>query len=97
MEINHKECKELIPKLKRRRLGAITLQGATEKVKYYFCNIKCNSSQIILHFGCTNIIFLDYNTQEYKLLITNIVQTLGQLFSNHMWDLTVPLIHGCPN
>mgnify|MGYP007022921225 CR=1 FL=1 len=50
---NKKRSKELIPKMKQRRLRAITLQGAIEKNEWF------DSTIIISPFGGTNNIFAD--------------------------------------
>ena len=43
-----------------------SLQGAVEKFKHCSCNIKIFLFEIILHFGCTNLILVNYNANKYK-------------------------------
>ena len=55
----NKRSKEQIPKTKQRRLRAIHLQGAIEKSPI-FQTPQLDSTKIISHFGCTNIIYPDF-------------------------------------
>ena len=65
-----KRSKELIPKLKQRILRAISLQDAKEKSTIIFD--KLDGTKIILHFGCTNIIFVDFMLVNTQLIVTSI-------------------------
>ena len=97
-----KRIKELDTKKKQRRLRAFTLQGAICREKYTNAiaipgKEQCDSTKIISHFGCTNIIFAFWRIRSYWKVVEAYQSKYSCVWSvlkfNQNWNLYITFFH----